>query len=123
MYKKDLLLTDSKRNRFSLIYEFSHPLAMCEEMLHCDNADEVRAVVNRYATFKAYSWEIVSDEASYTKLKHIDCFGNVKYLFAYKTVLSKLADFSDDELVIELIKRGYKVSKYEVYYVSRRLGV
>ena len=33
MYKKDLLLTDSKRNRFSLIYEFSYPLAMCEEML------------------------------------------------------------------------------------------
>ena len=111
MYKKDLLLTDSKRNRFSLIYEFSHPLAMCEEMLHCDNADEVRAVVNRYATFKAYSWEIVSDEATYTKLKHIDCFGNIKYLFAFKTVPSKMAGFSDDELVIELINRGYKVSK------------
>ena len=111
MYKEDLLLTDSKRNRFSLIYEFTNPLAMCEEMLHCDNADEVRTVVNRYATFKAYAWEIVSDEASYTKLKHIDCFGNVKYLFACKTVSSKLADFSDDELVIDLINRGYKVSK------------
>ena len=36
---------------------------------------------------------------------------NVKYLFACKTVSSKLADFSDDELVIELINRGYKVSK------------
>ena len=111
MYKEDLLLTDSRKNRFSLTYEFTHPLAMCEEMLHCDNADEVRAVVNRYATFKAYSWEIVSDGATYTKLKHIDCFGNIKYLFACKTVPSKMAGFSDDELVIELINRGYKVSK------------
>lgn len=56
-------------------------------------------------------WTIARDDATQTRLQYEDRIGNVYYLIANKTGNVCLKNFSDNELVMELISRGYKISR------------
>ena len=110
MYSNKLILTNKSRVRLSLTNLFEDTFGLSEAVTDCKDADAFCKTASKYARWKC-AWSIARDDATQTRLQYEDRLGNVYYLIANKTGNVCLKDLSDNELVMELIIRGYKVSK------------
>ena len=113
MYSEKIILTNPRRVPLSLTNCFDDSFSMCEEIAQCKTADELCKVVNEYDNH-GNVWSVASDSQNSTRLIKKDVFGNTVYLIASKKEdpgTGKFADISDQDLIMELIARGYKVSK------------
>ena len=114
MYSEEIVLTNRQRTPLSLINIFEDTFSLCEEIQECKNAEELRKVVSKPKYFHSRNpWIIVKDSDCMTRLQNTDILGNVRYLIVHKTKTGNvmLKDFPDQVLVMELLSRGYIVSK------------
>lgn len=109
MYKEELILTGKSRCPLALTNDFDDTFNLIDELLQCVSAKEFCNVANKYAKYG--KWIVDIDKSTETRLIHKDTLGNVRYLIATKTVDVNLSSISDNDLIMELINRGYKVAK------------
>lgn len=112
MYGEKVILTNRQSLPLSLSNIFYDTVSLCEEIQECKNAEELCKVVSDPKHFRLKNpWIIAKDNKCMTRLQNADMLGNVLYLIMYKAGNVMLKDFPDQELVMELLSRGYTVSK------------
>lgn len=110
MYSDNLILTNKSRVPLSLTNLFEDTFGLSEAVTDCKDADAFCETATKYMRWDCI-WTVVRDDATKTRLQYEDRLGNIYYLIANKTENVCLKNFSDNELVMELISRGYKVSR------------
>lgn len=110
MYLDNLILTNKSRAPLKLTNLFEDTFGLSEAVTDCKDADAFCKTAIKYMRWDCI-WTIARDDATQTRLQYEDRIGNVYYLIANKTGNVCLKNFSDNELVMELISRGYKISR------------
>ena len=116
MYKNDIILLDTlEKNPLPkpLGYTFNTPDEFRNKVVNATCAEEIRILAEEYNIYNRYidktTWYVTMDTPTKTELAN----NTGGYLIVYKTNESstKASSLSDEELVMELIKRGYTISK------------
>lgn len=110
MYSDNLILTNKSRAPLNLTNLFEDTFGLCDAVKDCKDADAFCKTASKHARWKC-TWSIARDDATQTRLQYEDRLGNIYYLIANKTGNVCLKDVPDNDLVMELISRGYKVSR------------
>lgn len=119
MYSSNVRLTCPHRFLYPLHSEFDNSFKLCDEIAEATCAEEVCEIAKKYNKYRNCThpnkWEIDADTPNSTRLITTDGNGNITYLVAYKiqpkVTSPKIDNMSDEKLIMELIKRGYSVSK------------
>ena len=109
MYSGKLRLTNSSQTPLALSSEFRNEYSFSAAVTECNSAQELLNVTADYLK-NDYFLTICVDTSLYTKLSFKDANGAIRYLYADKDEdFNELTNFSDDELITELERRGYSI--------------
>lgn len=113
MYKEDVILTNTHRIPLSLTNQFKDTFGLCDDISECNTAEELCEIVNKHYGYGTKTWSIDIDKPDSTRLIAKDTLGNIHYLIAHKEKASNsaFASIPDADLIMELINRGYTVTK------------
>lgn len=115
MYSEKIILTNKRRVPLSLTSRFRESFLMCDEIGECSGPDELCEIVNLYESH-GYKWKVEADNDSETRLSTVDAIGNDYILIVKKVQGSKDSRFSGiptSDLIMELLERGFQVSKIQ----------